>query len=99
MATTSEVKAGLNDIAASIRAERAAAKQAKARITQGKTTLNGLPTTFAGVIAEINGYASDTTNEFEAGAKAELALLTTEFNALVSDLTDAETDLAVYDEF
>lgn len=80
MATTSQVKAGLDDIAQSIRANRDLMKQAKDRGATASTSLAGLPATFADVIATINGYAP--TGAFETNAKDELAKMTTEFQAL-----------------
>ncbi len=99
MATTSEVKAGLDDIAKSIRTERQAMKNAKARILVGESNLNSIPTTFSDILDTINGYSKDTTDSFEILCKAELAKLTTEFLALKSDATLAITDLADRKEF
>lgn len=97
MATTSEVKAALDDIATAIRTERNAAKVAKARITAVKNDLNALPTTHAAVITEIGTFDAESGTVFEKLAIAELAALTTEFLALKTKATTAETGLAAID--
>jgi predicted nucleic acid-binding Zn-ribbon protein len=97
MATASEVKAGLDDTAASIRAERNALKQAKARVTAAKNNLNALTTVHADLIATINGYDAQTTDAFEQIAKAELAKLAPEYMSLRTKATAAETALAEID--
>jgi predicted nucleic acid-binding Zn-ribbon protein len=97
MATASEVKAGLDDIASAIRAERNALKQAQARVTTAKNNLNALTTVHAGVVAAVNAYDAQTTDAFEQIAKAELAKLATEFMALRTKATTAETALAEID--
>ena len=80
MATTSEVKAGLDDISQMIRAIRASYTKAKAQIVVGYTQLNAIPTTFSDVLTTINAYVG--TDPFEANAKDEKAKLTTEFQSL-----------------
>jgi multidrug efflux pump subunit AcrA (membrane-fusion protein) len=95
MATSSQVKAGLDDIATSIRAERQALINAKARVSTAKANLNNLPTQFADVIATINAYTP--TGAFEQVAKAELTELTDEFQDLKTKATTAETDLDAID--
>ncbi len=97
MATSSEVKAALNDIAQSIRTERQAMKNAKARIAAGQGNLNALPTVFADAIAEINGFTP--TGAMETLAQDELVKLTTEFTALKSDAALAVADLGNRTEF
>ena len=99
MATSSEVKAGLDDIAQSIRTERQAMANAKARIATGEGNLNLIPTTFSDVLSTINGFSSSTTDEFEALCKAELAKMTTEFTALKTDAGTAKTALSTITEF
>ena len=84
MATTSEVKAALDDISQSIKTERQAFASAKARIQTASGNLGLIPTTFADVIAEINGYTP--TGAFETLAKDEKAKLQTEFLALKADI-------------
>ena len=97
MATTSEVKAGLDDIAKTIRTERQTCAAAKARLTAARGNLDLLPTTFHGVIATIQGYGD--ADAFEALAKAEFAKMTTEFVALRAATDEAVTELANIAEF
>ena len=97
MATTSEVKAALDDISQSIKTERQAMKNAKERISSGSGNLNLIPTTFSDALATINSYGTD--DAFEALCKAELAKMTTEFVALVADANIAVADLASRTEF
>ena len=93
MATPSEVKAGLDDIAETIRTERNALRTAKARIGTGQGNLNLIPTTFADILDEIALVEHDGDAFYEA-ARAEVASLTPEFIALRDDATGAVTDLA-----
>jgi len=86
MATTSEVKAGLDDISKSIRDARQSYIRSKSTITTMYNQLQSIPTTFEDVLAEINAYTG--ADEFEALCQAELARLTTEFIAL-SNLMNA----------
>ena len=97
MATTSEVKAGLDDIAKTIRTERQTCAAAKARLTAARGNLDLIPTTFQGVIATIDSY--DTTDAFEVLSKAEFAKLATEFVALRAATDAAVTELASITEF
>ena len=82
MATTSEVKTGLDEISNEIRNANNLATEAKDQLQIAKDKLDGLASTYADVISTINGYG--TTDAFEALAKAERAKLTTEFQALSS---------------
>jgi hypothetical protein len=93
----SNVKAALDDIAQSIRTERQAMANAKARIATGQNNLNALPTTFSEAIAEITAY--EGIDAFEALSKDELAKLTDEFIALVGDAGTAVTALESITEF
>jgi hypothetical protein len=97
MATTSEVKAALDDIAKSIRTERQAMTSAKARIATGQANLNALTTIFADAIAEINGYTP--SGAMETLSQDELAKLTTEYVALRNEASTAVTALASITEF
>ena len=89
MATSSEVKTGLDDISAAIRAARQSMVTVKGTGASVSADLGGLATEFADLIATVNAYG--TTNAFEALAKAELGKLTAEFTALkaVSDAVAA----------
>lgn len=80
MASASEVKAGLDQIALSIRNARASVAGAISAASAASTDLDSLPTTFGDVIATVQGYGDE--DAFEAVAKAELAKLTAEFVAL-----------------
>ena len=80
MASYSEVKAGLDAVAEVIRNNRSKVLGYKSGAAVASGELAGLVTTYADVIATINGYG--TSNAAEALAKADLAKLTTEFNAL-----------------
>jgi hypothetical protein len=84
MATTSEVKAGLDDIATSIRNCRQAFINSKARIQTAHSELVSIPTTFSDVLSTINNYTG--TDEFEVLCQAEKAKLTTEFQALRDEI-------------
>lgn len=80
MATTSEVKSGLDDVSNIIREQRDVMKKAKANAAIASAALAALATTYSSIISTINAYG--TTDAFEANAKAELAKLVTEYNAL-----------------
>lgn len=97
MATTSEVKKALDDIASIISNERKACTAAKNRLSVAITNLTAIPSTFSGVIAEINGYTP--TGAFETLAKDEAAKLTTEYQGLKAAAEDAESDLSSITEF
>jgi 2,4-dienoyl-CoA reductase-like NADH-dependent reductase (Old Yellow Enzyme family) len=92
MATSSEVKAGLDAIAEAISKNRARIVTCVATAGEVSTALGALATTYAAVVATINGYG--TTDAFEALSKAELAKMVTEYNALKADADAiAATDL------
>ena len=97
MATSSEVKAGLDEISAMIKASRQRLVSSKAMIGTQETNLKAIPTRFSDVLSTIDGYG--TTDVFEALCKAELAKMTAEFLALVADATEAVTDLGKRTEF
>ena len=84
MATTSEVKAGLDDISQSIRNSRQAYATAKARIQAARNELAAIPTTFSDVIATIDAYSG--ADAFEALSQAEKDKLATEFVALRNEM-------------
>lgn len=85
MATSSEVKAGLDDIAKIIREQRGKVLGMKSEAGVVSGVLGGLPTTYADLIATVQAYG--TSNAFEANAKAEMAKLASEYTDLkaVSD--------------
>ena len=80
MASYSEVKAGLDDVAGIIREQRAVMAKAKSNAALASAALAALATTYSDIITTINGYG--TTNAAEALSKADLAKLTSEFQAL-----------------
>lgn len=95
MATTSEVKAGLDDVAAEIRAERQALKTASARVSASVSNLNALATKYAALVSTVNGYTP--TGAFETAAKDELTKLASEFTSLKTKATTAKTALDAID--
>lgn len=97
MATVSQVKAGLNDVATEIRQARMEATRCKISIANLNTALGNLATKYADVISTINAYTP--TNAFETLSKDELAKLTTEFQALRTDIASAQTSLDSLTEF
>ncbi len=97
MATSSQVKAALDNISQAIATERQAMANCKARITASKQLLAALPTTYAEVVATINAYVPN--GAFESLAKDELAKMAAEFTALKNAATTAETGLASITEF
>lgn len=80
MATSSQVKTGLDAIAQAIAAQRAVMEKTKSNAAGASAVLAALATDFADVVATIQGYG--TTNDFEKVAKAELAKLSAEYTAL-----------------
>jgi len=80
MATASEVKAGLDEMAAAIAAVRTRYASAKSNITGGSAALGNIPTKYADVIATIDGYAP--LGAFETLAKDEKSKLASEYLAL-----------------
>lgn len=82
MASYSEMKAGLDDIAAMIREQRNTLTKAKSNGTSASEALASIPTTFADVIAAIDAIPANTTNAAEMLLKAEKAKLAAEFGSL-----------------
>lgn len=82
MATASQVKAGLDDIAGIIREQRAVIEKAISNAALASAALAAITTTYADLIATIDGYAANSTDYFERLAKAEKAKLAAEFAAL-----------------
>jgi hypothetical protein len=90
MATTSEVKSGLDSIAEQIRLAKTDTANAKARLQAAKDRLDGLAgpeSPYADIITEIQGYTP--TGAFESLSKDELSKLITEFQAAVTALDTA----------
>jgi hypothetical protein len=84
MATASEVKAGLDDIAQTIRTARQQFVNSKAQIQARRNDLANIPTAFSDVIATIDGYTG--ADAFEMLATAEKSRLQAEFVALRDEL-------------
>jgi len=80
MASYSEVKAGLDDVAGIIREQKAVMLKVKSNAALASAALAGLATEYADVVATIQAFG--TGNAAEAAAKAELAKLVTEYTAL-----------------
>jgi hypothetical protein len=97
MSTISEVKAGLDDIAQTIRTERQAMANAKARISAGKNNLAAIPAQHAAVIAQIDAYIP--TGAHETLAQDEKAKLAVEFQTLKDAAATAELALGSIAEF
>lgn len=91
MSTTSEVKKGLDAIADRIANQQQRAADAKATLADIDAELAGLPGEFSAEIATVNGFTP--TGDFESHSKDELALLTTEFQALRAAVQAAAADL------
>lgn len=84
MATYTEVKRSLDDIAQIINTERQAFANSKARIQAASANLAAIPTQYADVIATIDAYSGATAAE--ALSKDERSKLAAEFTALKSDI-------------
>jgi len=97
MATSSEVKAGLDEISTMIKASRQKMVASKERVSAQEISLNSIPTVYSDVLDTVNSYGTDDI--FEALCKAELAKMTSEFMALVADINLAVADLANRTEF
>ena len=97
MATSSEVKAGLDNIAAEIRMRRNNLKKAKDSIIEQEVRLGNIPTEYQSVIEEINGFIP--TGAFETLTKDELTKMTAEFIALKAEAVTAINSLSTLTEF
>lgn len=82
MASYSDVKTGLDAVAVVIHNQRVLLGQSKAQAATASAALASLVDVYADVIATVNAYG--TANAAEAVAKADLAKLTSEFQALKS---------------
>ena len=80
MATTSEVEVGMAAIAARLSDQRQVMLKVKANASTASTALAAIPNDFADVIATVTAFG--TANAYEAAVKAQVAKMTTEFNAL-----------------
>ena len=82
MATASEIKTGMDEIASRIADQRGVVAKAKSNAQIASDALAAIVTDFADVIATIDGFAANSTDYFERLAKAEKAKLQSEFVAL-----------------
>jgi len=89
---TSGVKAGLDAVAKNIANLTSRVEGALEALSGIEADLTSIPTTYADVIAEVDGFTP--TGEFESLAQDELAKLTTEFLALKAKVVAAEAELA-----
>lgn len=90
MATSSEVKSGLDEIAKRIANSRQTISGLIITAQAESASLDSLATGYADLIATINAYG--TADAFESVSKAELAKLSAEYTALKAD---ADTIAAV----
>jgi hypothetical protein len=81
MATTSEIKVGLDAIAQVIAAQRAVIEKAQQNAAAASGVLGNLPTDWADLISTVQAFPSNG-NAFQNVSKAELAALATEYTAL-----------------
>lgn len=83
MSTTSEVKGGLDEIAAIISSQRAIIDKAKANAGIVSANLAAITTDYADVISTIDGYVG--SDVFETLAQDEKTKLVAEFAALKAE--------------
>lgn len=79
-ATTSQIKAGLDDIASIIRAQTVAVSKAQQNVAAASAVLAALATDFADVVSTVQAFTP--TGAFQTNAKDELAKLISEYQAL-----------------
>ncbi|TJV21081.1 MAG: hypothetical protein E5Y04_28670 [Mesorhizobium sp.] len=80
MATTSEIEVGMAAIAQRLYDQRQVMIKAKANATSASAALAAIPADYAAVISAINAFG--TSDAYEAGVKAKLAKMVTEYSAL-----------------
>lgn len=85
MATTSEVKIALSDVAQLIKNAQVDIEKSETRLQNAYNILDAIPTTYSDEMSTIDGYTP--TGAFETLAKDEKSKLTTEFQALKSTLS------------
>ena len=93
MATTSEVKAGLDSIASLIAGSQQLEDRAIAGLLAARNQLAGIPTQFSDVLATIDAFTP--TGSFEEVTKDEKGKLATEFLALKAAIEAKLDDLGV----
>lgn len=82
MATYSEMKVGLDTIAATIVEQRNVLSKAKQSGASASAALAAIPATFADVIASIAAIPANTTDAAEMTLRAERTKMVAEFGAL-----------------
>lgn len=90
--TTSQIKAGPNEIATRIAHERSRLAQAKSLITATEVALAGMPAQYGSLIADIDALAGSAP--FVLLSKDEKAKLVAEFQALKTQATNAKNAVA-----
>lgn len=84
MATSSEVKQGLDDIAEIIRTARSVFTKCKSQIQEQNTILTAINSNFSDIAVTIDGYTP--TGSFEELAQDEKAKLLAERNSLQTEM-------------
>ncbi len=97
MATSTQVKAALDEVAGKIINARQNLINSKNVFSVQVGVLSDIVTQYNDVIATIGAYG--TSDSWEAYQKAELAKITVEFQALLADAQLAVADLANRTEF
>lgn len=83
MATTSEIKTGLDEISNRIQTNSKRISQAGSLLAQAATDLDGMSTTYASLVGEINTFLANNPDDPAAQVfGAEKDLLVGEFQAL-----------------
>jgi len=85
MATPSQIKSGLDQIAVLITEQRAVVEKAQSNAANASAALAAIATDYADVITTIDAFAVNSTDYFERMAKAEKAKMQAEFIALKAD--------------
>jgi len=93
MATTSEVKAGLDSIASLIAGSQQLEDRAIAGLLAARNQLAAIPTQFSDVLDTIDAYTP--TGPFQEVTQDEKGKLATEFVALKTAIEDKLDDLGV----
>lgn len=95
MATPSECRIVLGEVAIIINKHRKGAASLDGTLATAEAELNGLPNTYAEWIAEINAQAAANPDDAAwEGMKAELALFTAEFQDLKAAIAAMRAALA-----
>ena len=93
MATTSEVKAGIDSISVLIASSQQLEARAISGLLAARSQLAGIPAQFSDVLATVDAYTP--TGAFEVLAQDEKGKLATEFSALLAAIETKLDDLGV----